>query len=261
MIGIIGNGFVGNALYQNLKNKLECKVFDINPQRSLNSISETIEQKIIFICLPTPMGRNGSCNLEYINNFFKNLDEKSDSLFVIKSTVPIGTTEHFAKRFKVIHNPEFLTAKNAVNDFKNAERNIVGGKEGLCRQFVDFFEQQFPNIPNIITTSRESEAIKYFANSFLALKVAYFNKVYDTCEKLEMNYDRVRDGITSDSRIGTSHTKISYDGNRGFGGSCFPKDINALIQQMKNLQINPDILTKAWEYNLEIRETFDWEVE
>ena len=261
MIGIVGNGFVGNAVYQNLRDKVSCKVFDIDKNKSFNTLEEVLEQKFIFVCLPTPMLSTGECNLSILNNFFDNLPKLVNGIFVIKSTVPIGTTKKFAQKYNVIHNPEFLTARNAVEDFRNSERNVVGGNQNLCNQFVEFFNQIFPNIPSLITTSNESETIKYFANSFLACKVAYFNKMYDLCEAVGMDYETVCSGVTSDTRIGKSHTQVpGIDNDRGFGGTCFPKDLNSLINQLEANGIDASILKSVWDYNTQIRTVIDWSV-
>ena len=110
-------------------------------------------------------------------------------------------------------------------------------------------------------TSDESEAVKYFSNTFLAYKVAYFNKIYDMCEKVGMDYKNVVEGVTADSRIGTSHTRVpGIDGDRGFGGTCFPKDINSLIVQLEKEDINADMFREIWKYNQEIRTVIDWTV-
>lgn len=261
MIGIIGNGFVGNAVYQNFRDKVNCKVYDVDKNRSLNTLEEVLKQRYIFVCLPTPMRSIGECDTSILDSFFENLPENIEGTFVIKSTVPIGTTKKYSKQYKVIHNPEFLTARNAVHDFRNSERNVIGGDYELCYKFAVMFGEMFPHIPNIIVSSDESEAIKYFSNTFLTLKVAYFNKMYDMCEKLGMDYEKVCMGVKSDSRIGESHTKVpGIDGDRGFGGTCFPKDLNSLIVQMENNEINADFLKEIWKYNQEIRKVIDWHV-
>ena len=157
-VGIVGNGFVGNAIYQNVRDEVETKVYDIDPLRSLNTFEETIKQSIVFVCLPTPMKMDGTCDLTYLDEFFKKLDPYQslealdndaydDPLYVIKSTVPVGTTEKYAELgHTVCHNPEFLTARNAIQDFANNERNIVGGDMDLCVDFVTMFEKYFPNL-------------------------------------------------------------------------------------------------------------------
>jgi UDPglucose 6-dehydrogenase len=260
-VGIVGNGFVGNAVYQNLRDKVKCKVFDVDKNRCLNSLDDVIRQDFIFVCLPTPMRTTGECDLSILDDFFEDLPDNLTGTFVIKSTVPIGTTKKYTERHNVIHNPEFLTARNAVEDYAKAERNIVGGDSELCVDFISFFEACFPKIPSVIVSSDESEAIKYFSNTFLAYKVAYFNKIFDVCKATGMNYNHVRRGVTADHRIGKSHTQVpGIDNDRGFGGTCFPKDINSLIVQMESHGVNADMLKAVWDYNQEIRTVFDWPV-
>ena len=260
-VGIVGNGFVGNAVYQNLRDKVKCKIYDVDKNRSLNPLEEVIQQDFIFVCLPTPMRMDGSCDLSILDKFFEDLPDHLTGTFVIKSTVPIGTTKKYTERHNVIHNPEFLTARNAIEDYAKAERNVVGGNAELCTDFVCFFEAWFPKIPSIVVSSDESEAIKYFSNVFLAYKVAYFNKIYDLCQQGGMNYNNVRKGVVADSRIGKSHTQVpGIDNDRGFGGTCFPKDLNSLITQFEERGINCDMLKEVWLYNEDIRTVIDWPV-
>ena len=139
MIGIIGNGFVGNAVYQNFRDKVSTKVYDVDKNRSLNTLDEVINQNFVFVCLPTPMTGDGSCDTSILDEFFDTLPnlENKETIFVIKSTVPVRTTSRLALKHRVIHNPEFLTARNAVNDFANADRNIIGGERQLAEKFAD----------------------------------------------------------------------------------------------------------------------------
>jgi UDPglucose 6-dehydrogenase len=258
-IGIVGNGFVGNAIYQNFKDKVETKVYDVKVEKQLNTLEETIASDIVFVCLPTPMKEDGTCDLSFINNFFKSVDSKTnDPLFVIKSTVPIGTTERLSRThdcLRIVHNPEFLTAVNAVEDFRNSDRNIIGGYQKWCLELRDLYIQHFPYAPIQIVNSNESETIKYFCNSYLASKVAFFNNLYEICEKMGMNFDSVKDGVTSDTRIGNSHTKVpGPDGLMGFGGYCFPKDINALINTLKDQGVDDRLFSTVWEYNKSVRQ-------
>ena len=154
-----------------------------------------------------------------------------------------------------LHNPEFLTAVNAVEDFRNSDRNIIGGFQKWCLELRNLYTAHFPYTQIQIVKSRESETIKYFCNSYLAAKVAFFNNLYEICNKLEMNFDSVKDGVISDTRIGSSHTKVpGPDGLMGFGGYCFPKDINALINTLKENEINDELFSTVWEYNKKIRQ-------
>jgi UDPglucose 6-dehydrogenase len=263
-IGIIGNGFVGNAVYQNVKEKFNTLVYDKDESRSLNALLDTVSCDLVFVCLPTPMkqAEGGECNLSIIENFFKELPTELNGIFIIKSTVPIGTAKRLQdirKDLRIVHNPEFLTAINAVEDFKKSERNVIGGETRDTIVVAEFLETLLPKAKNLLTTSDESEAIKYFSNTFLAVKVAYFNIVFDLATKLNLNYDAIIRGISSDSRIGSSHTKVpGPDGDRGFGGTCFPKDINALMRTLEANGVNSKILQEVWEYNKEIRKDWDW---
>ena len=269
-VGIIGNGFVGNAVYQNVRDKVETKIYDVDKNRSLNTFDEVLQQELIFVCVPTPMKVDGSCDLSILEKLFedisnKNLEILEERTFVIKSTIPIGTTKKLAEKYPllwIVHNPEFLTARNAVNDLAKADRTVIGGDSTLTSRVAKLYwgYVYYGEDHNIIQcSSDESEAIKYFSNTFLAYKVAYFNKVYDVCEKLGMDYKNLRKGITTDPRIGESHTQVpGIDKDRGFGGTCFPKDLNSLIHQMESHDINADMLTEVWLYNESIRKVIDW---
>jgi UDPglucose 6-dehydrogenase len=207
------------------------------------------------------MSDDGSCNLSFVYDFFENVPKGSTAIFILKSTVPIGTTEYLQKTLRkdlrIVHNPEFLTADNAEGDFHRSERNVIGGNINDCEEVRNLLYEVFPeweSVPCIICSSKQSEIIKYFSNCFLAMKVAYFNSVYETCSKYEVNYEIVKDGIAFDSRIGNSHTTVpGGDGKLGFGGYCFPKDINALIKTMKENDLDCSILESVWNYNLKIR--------
>lgn len=263
-IGIVGNGFVGNAVFLNFKNKYDTKIYDVIKEKSLNTLEDVFDCNFVFVCLPTPMknAEGAECNLSIINDFINNIPLNSKPLFVIKSTVPVGTTLAFKKKrpdLRFVHNPEFLTAVNAVNDFKNSYRNIIGGEKQDCEELVNLLKEMFPKAINVVVSSDESEMIKYFANTFLATKVAYFNMMHDLCDKLGAEYSNVVAGVCSDERIGFSHSMVpGPDGDRGFGGTCFPKDINSLIKTFEQNDLNCDILRNTWEYNKKIRKNWDW---
>lgn len=260
-IGIIGNGFVGNAIYENIKNRVTTKSFDISPDKCIDTYSEVISSNIIFVCLPTPMSMNGRCNTKYIFDFFNDVPKGTNGLFAIKSTIPIGTTEKIRQSrpdLRIVHNPEFLTADNAKDDFLNCERNVIGGDVKDCEELEEFLYSIFhewKNIPCFLVSSNESETIKYFANCYLAVKIAYFNNLYQVCEKFNSDYSVVRDAICEDRRINAHHTKVpGPDGKFGFGGYCFPKDINALIYNLMENDVDNQILKAAWEYNRTLRD-------
>jgi len=265
-IGVIGNGFVGNAVAKGFENHLDVLIYDLDDTRSTHSYEDTLQCDFVFVCLPTPMidAEGGRCNLSILDKFFKEASEvNTQATFIIKSTVPIGTTERLCNEYpnmNIIHNPEFLTAANAEYDFVNADRHVFGGSSNLVSSVAKMYQSIFPSIPIIKMKSTESECVKYFANCFLAAKVMIFNEMKMLCNELgDVNYDNIMDGVCSDDRIGHSHTHVpGPDGDYGFGGTCFPKDINSLINTMIDNGVDPIILKSVWDQNKNYRKNWDW---
>jgi len=265
-IGIVGNGFVGNAVAKGFQDKVnEIRIYDIDEDKSTHGYLETLISDYIFVCLPTPMKHEegAECNISIVDNFFEELPSTIEGIIIIKSTVPIGTTERLTQKYphlKIVHNPEFLTAANAEDDFVNADRHIVGGDEILIDWVGRMYKACFPSVPVFLMDSKESEAVKYFANSFLATKVMVFNEMKSLCDQIEgIDYDTVISGVVADSRIGNSHTSVpGPDGEYGFGGTCFPKDINALIHTMRENDVDPLVLDAVWKQNKNYRGLWDW---
>lgn len=271
MISVIGNGFVGSAVAHGFA-QLNPKVYDVDPERTQCSIEQALEQEYIFVCLPTPMisVEGGKANLSILYDFFESVANKTvHGIFVIKSTVPVGTTKQLQKlypQFRFVHNPEFLTAANAKNDFVNADRTVLGGSDTTALQSVlELYQSHFPNIPIHVMSSDESELVKYTANCFLAVKTMFFNEIKLLSETFKTDYSKIVAGVTADKRIGVSHTRVpGPDGDYGFGGTCFPKDINALIHTIDSVEHNQergassDILKTVWERNKQVRNNWDW---
>jgi len=264
-IGIIGMGFVGKAVAKGFMLFAVIRTYDIIPELSSHSFKEVINSDIVFICLPTPINKSekGKCDLSIIYGFFDKLsgieNRNKKTIFVIKSTVPIGTTKKLSKKYNInnlLHCPEFLTARAALIDFICPARNIIGGKNQKAIKILkQLLEERFPGTSCHIMTSDESEFIKYAANCFFAVKVSYFNEIKLLTEKLNLDWDKILKGILTDGRIGQSHYEVpGYDGKRGYGGSCFPKDINAFIHIMKDNKVDPILLKASWKQNMKIRE-------
>lgn len=265
-IGVIGNGFVGSAVANGFS-KYDVKVFDKNPDSSLNSLKEVLSQDFVFVCVPTPMKdiMGDDCNLSIIESCFSEIESiGSGAIFIIKSTVPIGTTARLQKTHSsidIVHSPEFLTAKFAKEDFLNADRHIVGyvKKKSIGEKACKLFKSAFPNIPCLAMKSDESESVKYITNCFFATKVSFFNEIFLLIEKLDLDWNSIINGVMGDRRIGDSHFQVpGHDGDKGFGGTCFPKDINALIKTFEKNGIDPKVLKSAWSVNLDVREDLDW---
>ena len=268
-IGIIGNGFVGKAVKESFKNHFEIFVYDVDKRKSnVKSLSELVSNcKVIFLCLPTPMYEDGTCNtsiveimLSQINGYGPN---KSYDI-VIKSTIPPGTTEEWNERFEklnIVFNPEFLTERSAKFDFINQSRFILGGRKRNTARVADLYRWRFgDSVPCIETNFETAEMIKYMNNCFFATKVSFMNEMKLIADKSNVDWDLAVDGFVRDGRIGHSHLAVpGPDGKRGFGGSCFPKDIQAMINFGKNLDVDMNTLLGAWATNLQVRPEKDWE--
>ncbi len=267
-IGIIGNGFVGSAILHGfILHTDHIYVYDKKKSVSNNTLKETIENSdIIFMCLPTPMQENGECDLSIIYGCFEEilslqLNLKS-KVFVIKSTVVPGTTVSLENKFpslRFVFNPEFLTQRRSRLDFINTSRIILGGKEENLKILETLYRNRFPYTKIIKTDSKTAELIKYMCNCFFATKISFMNEMKQICDALETDWNTALDGFISDGRIGNSHIDVpGHDGNMGFGGKCFPKDLNALIKKSLNLGVDPKVMRAAWEKNLEVRKNLDW---
>lgn len=264
-IGIVGQGFVGTAVREGLKHVFSVQTYDKYKDSTCNSVEQLCNSvDVIFVCLPTPMRRNGTCDLSIVKSTILEIDKHSNGhIAVIKSTVPPGTTSELneqCKNLQIVFNPEFLTEANYIDDFKNQTRIIVGGPRPASTIIKNLYKKAFYNTPIIKTGSDTAEMVKYFLNCFLATKVSFSNEMKDICDSVNIDYDKVVEYALYDKRIGTTHFSTpGPDGKRGFGGSCFPKDINAMMSFAIMMGIDPVILASVWKKNLEVRPEKDWE--
>jgi len=274
-IGIVGQGYVGTAVRTVFEKHYGVLTYDINNKLSNTSSLEELvrDVEIIFICVPTPMNTDGSCNTDIVEDVISDINDsmyidimnhhpKMDKIVVIKSTVPPGTTDRLNKEndnISVVFNPEFLTEANFVEDFKNQDRIIIGGVRPASTKVRQMYSVAFPDTPIVKTGSTTAEMVKYMTNSFLATKVSFANEMKMISDKLGIDYDKVVEYATYDERLGKSHWSVpGPDGHCGFGGSCFPKDINALIKVAESMDLEVETLRGAWQTNLEVRPECDW---
>jgi UDPglucose 6-dehydrogenase len=213
--------------------------------------------KILFLALPTPPGEDGSADLKYILGVASELGEllKEYVVIVDKSTVPVGTAEKvheaIAKsssiEFDVVSNPEFLREGVAVEDFMKPDRVVIGTSSEKAKKLMNELYAPFVRSGNplIFMDIRSAELTKYAANSFLATKISFMNEIAQLCEKLNADVDMVRLGIGSDARIGK---RFLFPGI-GYGGSCFPKDVQALVKSSKEVAYDFKILNAVMEVN------------
>ena len=270
-IGIIGQGFVGSAVREGMQNYFNVFAFDKDPNKFSNcsNIFTVVDYtELTFLCVPTPMRKSGECDLSILNAALADISEsvkalnKKGYIVVIKSTIPPGTTEKLNTMYPlldIVFNPEFLTEANAVDDYKNQNRIVIGGERPSSTKVKQVFAKAFPNVPIIKTSSTIAEMIKYVTNTFLALKVSYANEMYQICQGLQIDYDKVIEYARYDNRLGNSHWSVpGPDGDFGFGGHCFPKDIAALQYLAKQLNVDTVVLNAAIDKNKEVRTDLDW---
>jgi len=261
-IGIIGNGFVGKATKILECKDIEIKAYDINPDLCYPIGLKLIDMKnceIIFISVPTPMDKDGSVYLKIIESVLNDLKEIDFKNFIVlRSTVPPGTSDKLNCYFM----PEFLTEKNFVNDFINNPLWIYGL---LNKPSDNLFMKKITNMVQLayknnrinsnnieFMLNKEAEMVKYFRNTFLSVKVSYCNEIYEYCQKKGINYENIVKVAASDKRIGLSHTQVpGPDGKFGFGGTCFPKDTNGLLYDMKKQNMKSYLLDAAIKRNEE----------
>ena len=262
-IGVIGQGYVGTAIKLGFQDHYDVITYDkFDLAKSTHSkISDLVEEtKVIFVCVPTPMRKDGTCYTGIVEEVIREINETAnDHIVVIKSTVPPGTTDRFNHEFSnvtVIFNPEFLTEENFLDDFKNQNRIILGGSRKGTNKLRQIYSKVFPKATIVKTGDKHAEMVKYFTNCFLATKVSFANEMYNICEQLDLDYDKIVEYATYDERLGKSHWAVpGPDGDFGFGGHCLPKDLSAIVNTFNTY----GLLEAVEEVNDQVREDRDWE--
>lgn len=253
MIGICGKGFVGNALYELLK-PLDPIVYD--KFKKIGNEEDLKKCKVIFLCLPTPYDWDKE---QYdLSAIEETLPKYDPDVYVIKSTTAIGDCDLLSKKYgkKIIHNPEFLREQTAIEDIKNANRTVLGGDQYLCTEVQRIYQRVYDSdMIYVFTDSRTSELIKLATNAYLSSKVIFCNTLKNICCMSNINYDVFKEAWLLEPRVGRSHTQVTEEG--GFGGHCFPKDLNALISRSRDFGYDPKILVSVWNENCKIRKEFN----
>jgi nucleotide sugar dehydrogenase len=274
--GIIGNGFVGKATRLLTSKNHEVKIYDVDPEKCYPPnirLADLTDCSIIFVAVPTPSNPDGSCHLELVKSVVRSIRALNICAHVvIRSTVVIGTCDELDCYFM----PEFLTEKNWAEDVYHCRNWIVGtcaeSNNANTTDVKDFMEKmtalisdacdegavQYNNITFV--SNKEAEMIKYYRNTFLAVKVSYSNEMHEFCKTRGIDYETVRRVATQDDRIGSSHTVVpGPDGHFGFGGTCFPKDTHSLLYQFETAGTKSYILRSAVQRNNEHdRPEKDW---
>ena len=272
IIGIVGQGYVGTAIKSGFEKHYELETYDkFNTSKSSVNLQDLVSRcSIIFICVPTPMNKDGSCHTGIVESVVSEINEvtmgwnevyskDNKPIVVIKSTVPPGTTDRLHKKYKnldVIFNPEFLTEANFLEDFKNQSRIILGGIRRGTTKLRQVYSKVFPHATIVKTNAKYAETVKYFINCFLATKVSFANEMKILCDKLDIDYDKVVEYATYDERLGKSHWAVpGPDGDYGYGGHCLPKDVSAIVNAYEDMKL----LQAVIEVNKKVRKNKDWE--
>ena len=275
-IGIVGRGFVGSAVEFGFSPNVGCdaevKVFDVNPNRSLHTLEETInDSDYIFLSVPTPSNKDGSINIDILDGALNDINTVSEkeNVILIRSTITPGTTRKLQTKYdqlNLLFNPEFLTERSAKFDFINQSRFIIGNSGQSTNHYrseslAGLFRNRFGDSISILETNYETaEMIKYMNNTFFATKVSFLNEMRLLSDKCGVVWEDAVDGFIRDGRIGHSHMNVpGHDGKLGFGGSCFPKDIQAMINFGSEHGVDMEVLKGVWNTNLKVRPEKDWE--
>ena len=262
-VAIIGYGFVGKALRNGLRDNVDC--IEIDPKLNTN-ISDLADHKpeIVFICLPTPMSNDGSQNIDVIKKTISQINSIDQKLLiVIKSTILPKYVKEICEDVKnIIINPEFLRERFAEEDFINSDIIIFGGDNKDCEIISNFYinHTKCLSSDHTFTDHMSASLIKYTINSFLALKVIFFNQINSVFNHISSQNDwkSFTNAVSKDKRMGDSHMDVpGPDGRFGYGGPCFPKDVSALIEYSKELGLELSLLKKANNINNNLRAEYN----
>ena len=250
---VAGYGFVGSAIGELLSKQHE--VVPVDPRFNNNKIKDHMgDSDGIIIAVSTPAKKNGSVNADNIYNVLQQVEESGFKFkpILIKSTVTFDHLQDISKEFSITFYPEFLREATAMEDFVNQKYAILGGDHTRDTKFwADLLYSSLPLIEHIHTCSlTEASIVKYFANSFLATKLTFFNELYELCNRTNANYDTVSNLLGLDTRIGKGHTTVpGPDKQFGWGGHCFPKDTSAILKLSDELEVDLSVLKQAIKSN------------
>lgn len=270
-IGIIGNGYVGGATALLAHKMASFYIYDTDPEKCNPiglKLKELLSCNFVFVAVPTPMRENGECATHIVESVVNDLAEigYDKERVIIKSTVPVGTSRSLGVMFM----PEFLTEQNWKDDFLNQQQWILGTntrndkiRDEVYQLFESAWNHGVLNHRPLMTfsTTEEAELTKYTRNCFLATKVSFFNEVEEFCRLKNISYRKVRELACRDERVGAGHTAVpGPDGKRGYGGTCFPKDMASMLYQIQETNAESYILEAAVARNNQVDRTEkDWE--
>jgi UDPglucose 6-dehydrogenase len=252
-VGIVGLGFVGGAIAQNMS--CEIRIVDKDLTKSTHTYAELKECDGIFVCVPTPMSFDGVCNTSILEEVLDNLKDCSGPI-ISKCTAPPTVYTKLSKQYSnLIHAPEFLTAANAKQDYQYGKFAVIGGSNSThmnkAESIIRIGQRNLISVAHV--TIEEAALMKYGINTFLATKIVFMNELFMLCSKLEIDYNNISSLMKLDSRIGSTHMKVPGQDGLGFDGMCFPKDTSALYSFAKANGIDMELLGHTIEVNKKLR--------
>ena len=268
---VVGNGYVGNAMSELLTRKYNIDIYDpseekregltgyYNTEKNFISREEQLKKEYDFavICVPTPMRKNGECDLSFVEDA---MNSTCADVYLIKSTITPGTTEILKRDTDkhIVFSPEYVGESKYYNSYfpdKMIETPfwIFGGSKEDTSRVIDILLPILgPDKKYYQMSSIEAEIIKYMENTFFATKITFCQEMYDLCERVGADWNTVREGWLLDPRINPMHTAV-FKEDRGFGGKCLPKDTNAMAEYMRKNNVDPIILDAVLKKNKELR--------
>lgn len=252
-VSIIGCGHVGSAMAQLLPEAVR-----YDSLLGIGKREDVMGSHIAFLCLPTPSARDGSCDTSIVESVLSWLEA---DYIVIRSTVPVGFTEKMRVKCckHILFQPEYYgeTPNHPFADLRNRTWITLGGKPDDCAAVADFYRSVYPQETDIcIVGDKEAELAKYMTNVFLASKVVFCNMIYDVAQAMGVDYEKAKDVWLKDPRIGESHTRV-FENDRGYGGSCFPKDTLAFQAMLREQNLVSLFLDGVIAHNHSFRERND----
>ena len=257
-VGFVGYGYVGAAVGTALADIVEVRHHDPACANSV-ALSDLVPwADAVFVCVPTPAGANGAADLSAVFAVMSRLAQLSAVVPVIlKSTVPPGTCAHIAERWpslRLLFSPEFLRERHHLQDAKAPHRIVLGWTDSCdARQrdsIRELFHRQNPTVPQVEMSAAEAEMLKYASNALFAIKVSFANEMHELAERLDIAWEPIRRALVLDPRIGDDHLQVpGPDGRPGFGGSCLPKDIAALLAVAADADVELEVVMAALRAN------------
>lgn len=267
-VGIIGLGFVGNAVYHTFSPYFKMRLHD-KYKPGMETLQDVVDNcRYLFLCLPTPVDINsGKQDLSIILSMVEtiNFTSKENKVLIIRSTILPGTTKKLAEKYpklSFVFCPEFLTERTAILDSINAYRVILGGDNSNILDEVEskIFRIRYVHAPIFKTSFEAAELVKYVGNCYFSVKISFLNEVYEICKRMGIEYNEIKKLFLSDMRVCNSHMDVpGPDGDLGFGGKCFIKDLKSLENFGKDdLNLKMDMLEAANKVNERVRTKKDW---